>query len=383
MIARLISIPRVFLVMSLLGAVLVIAGCQSRSADDSDAAIDPTPTLDAATETAEEGDDQTVERDDADADDDTGRGVDPDDDVEADDDVQAGESADYPVTVTRTDGTELTIEQAPQRIVSLSPGATETFFAINAGSQLVAVDMFSDYPEEATELPQLDAYQPDPEAILDLDPDLVFVVYDADGLVDLLDDLGVSVLFLDAPGSLDELIEHVRLLGEVTGNVEPANELAESMQDRTRAILDLVDSEQEGPRIYHELDDMLFTIGPGSFIGDLYELLGAENIADGAMGDYPQLSEEIILERNPEVIILPSYGQDGLVESVRERPGWDSVEAVQNERIYEIDGDIVSRPGPRVVDALEELAELLYPELFESSYGFTIGQSINRSLLAA
>jgi hypothetical protein len=134
------------------------------------------------------------------------------------------------------------------------------------------------------------------------------------------------------------------------------------------ASLEELEDVDEGPRIYHELDESLYTVSPDSFIGDLYNLLKAQNIADAALGDYPQLSEEAILDADPEVIIVPTHGvQDGsIADGVRARAGWGSIDAVQNDRIYEIDGDIVSRPGPRIVDALEQLAEMLYPERFVS-----------------
>jgi iron complex transport system substrate-binding protein len=284
------------------------------------------------------------------------------------------EGQEFPVTVTRSDGVELTLEERPQRIVSLSPGATETFFAIGAGEQMIAVDMFSDYPPEALELEQVDAYQPDPEAIVDMDPDLVFVIFDADGIVSFLDDLDVPVLYLDAPGTIDDMLDQVSLLGEVTGNVRQAEELKDSLDERVQSVTERVAGVDHTPRVYHELDDSFFTVGPDSFIGDLYNLLEATNIAEGAPGEYPQLSEEIILEQIPDIIVIPAHGElDGsLVEAVETRPGWDAIDAVQNERVYEIDGDIVSRPGPRIIDALEQLAEMLYPEEFVSHNDFTV-----------
>ena len=289
----------------------------------------------------------------------------------ADDEVVDDESAEYPVTVTRTDNVELTIEERPEQIVSLSPGATETFYAIGAGDQLAAVDMFSDYPPEATELTQLDAYQPEPEAIVELDPDLVFVVFDADGIVSTLDDLDIPVLYLDAPTSLDGLMDDIETLGDVTGNQDEAAELVASLQDRIDEVTANVPDDEESLSVYHELDDQLFSVSPDSFVGDVYTTLGLENIADGAMGEYPQLSEEIILEEDPDVIVAPTHGQpEGeRADEISERPGWDVISAVQEDRIYEIDGDLISRPGPRVVDALVQLAEMIYPEAFASIHG--------------
>jgi iron complex transport system substrate-binding protein len=228
--------------------------------------------------------------------------------------------------------------------------------------------MFSDYPAEAQELPKVDAYQPDPETIVADDPDLVLVIYDADGIVAILDDLDIPVLYLEAPHDLQGLFDQIRMLGEVTGNRDSAEDVASALEQRVQAIVEELEDVDEGPRIYHELDESLYTVSPDSFIGDLYNLLKAQNIADAALGDYPQLSEEAILDADPEVIIVPTHGvQDGsIADGVRARAGWGSIDAVQNDRIYEIDGDIVSRPGPRIVDALEQLAEMIYPERFVS-----------------
>jgi iron complex transport system substrate-binding protein len=371
-------------VVFLLIVVLVVAACQAQDADDSELADDEMTTEETDSEPVEETDSDEAPTpespstdfadeevgDDSEIDDETEVSVEPTPDADDDRRAEAG----FPVTVTRSDNVELTIEEQPQRIVSLSPGATEIFFEIGAADQLAAVDMFADYPPETDDYPRVDAFQPDPEAIIDHDPDLVFIVYDADGIVDVLDDLDVPVLYLEAPGSLGELLDHVRLMGEVTGNEEQASAVAGSLAERVELVAGQVSEVENRPVIYHELDDSYFTVGPDSFVGDLYNVLGAENIADGAMGEYPQLSEEIILEEDPDVIILPGYGDDGAVDAVRERSGWEVISAVENDRIYEIDGDIVSRPGPRIVDALEQLAEMLYPEEFSSSYDLAIGE---------
>jgi iron complex transport system substrate-binding protein len=376
---------RSIFVLFVLIFTLAVAGCQTREADDSDPVSDDNMTEETATEPADNGGPDTeatvAPEIDDDRSDDAGEEA-VSDPTSVVDDGRVDQS-DFPVTITRTDGVELTLDQQPNNIISLSPGATEIFFEIGAADQIAAVDMFSDYPPETADYPMIDAYQPDPEAIVDFEPDLVFVVYDADGIVEVLDGLGIPVLYLDAPSDLAELASQIRNLGEVTGQSENAEELATVLEERIEELSERIPDRDEKLRIYHELDETLFTVGPDSFIGDLYSVLGAENIASEAMGDYPQLSEEIILEKNPDVIILPGHGADGAVDAVRERPGWEVVRAVENDRIYEIDGDIVSRPGPRIIEALEQLAEMLYPEEFSSFYGISIGQIHFESTAAA
>lgn len=273
-------------------------------------------------------------------------------------------AAGFPVTVTRSDGRDLTIPDAPQRIASLSAAATEVLYAVGAGPQVVATDDYSDYPEEAQATPKLDAYQPNVEAIVGVEADLIIVAHDQDSIVEALDRLGEEVLFLEVPDTIDGVMEQVRLLAGATGHVEEGEHLAREMEERIEAVTDKLADAEEGPRIYHELDNTFYTAAPNSFVGGLYELLKAHNIAEGAPTAYPQLTQEEILNRDPEVIILANADAGESPETVSARPGWGVISAVKNDRIHIIDPDLISRPGPRVVDGLEALARLLYPEKF-------------------
>jgi iron complex transport system substrate-binding protein len=157
------------------------------------------------------------------------------------------------------------------------------------------------------------------------------------------------------------VLEQIELLGEATGHSSEAGLLVSTMQDEIDGIV----AEHEGedaPAVYHELDNQYFSAGTGSFIGDLYNTLGAENIADATGEAYPQLSAEAIIDANPDVIILADEGLGENADTVSARPGWDTITAVQDGRIYGIDPDIISRPGPRIVDALAPLADSLYAE---------------------
>jgi iron complex transport system substrate-binding protein len=269
-----------------------------------------------------------------------------------------------PVTVERSDGREITIEEAPQRIVSLSPGATEILFAIGAGDSVAASDDFSDYPPEAQETPKLDAFEPNLEAIVGVEGDLIIVAHNQDNVVEALDDLGEPVLYLVVPEDVAGVLEQIRLFGRITDHQDEAEELAHSLEDRIDAIETKLADVDQGPRVFHELDNTLYTAAPDSFIGDLYRLLKADNIAAGSDNPYPQLTQEVVIDRDPEVIILADADFGESPETVRARAGWDVISAVKNDRIHPVDPDIVSRPGPRVVDALEELARLLYPDRF-------------------
>ena len=279
--------------------------------------------------------------------------------------VAATAATQYPLTLTDGKSRSVTLEDAPQRIASLSPAATEVLFAIGAGDQVAAVDKFSDYPPEAKTRQQLDAFEPSVEAIAGAQPDLVFVFYDPGNLVDGLARAGLTVFFLETPTSVEGVLEQIRLLGQATGHPQEADELVATMQQAIGDIQEQVADVEQGPRLFHEVDNQLYTVAPASFVGSLYTILKAQNIAAGTDQAFPQLSQEAIIEADPEVIILGDAAGGETAETVKARPGWGSISAVKNSRIYVIDPDIVSRPGPRLVDALETLAQALYPERFE------------------
>lgn len=270
----------------------------------------------------------------------------------------------FPVTVARSDGRDLTIAQAPQRIASLSPAATEVLYAVGAGPQIVATDLQSDYPAEAENTTRLDAFQPNPETIATVRADLIIVAHNQDDIVEVLDRLGETVLFMEVPDNIDGVMSQVQVLGRVSGHAAEGERLAQEMSGRIAAVTDKLADVENGPRIYHELDNTFFTVAPNSFVGDFYNLLKARNIAEGAPTAYPQLSQEEILARDPEVIILADADAGESPQTVKARPGWSAISAVKNDRIYVIDPDLVSRPGPRLVDGLEQLARFLYPEKF-------------------
>ena len=263
----------------------------------------------------------------------------------------------FPVTVESA-GAPVTIATRPERIVSLSPTATESLFAIHAGDQVVAVDDQSNYPAEAPHS-KLSGYQPNVEAIAGYRPDLVVAAFDPSGLVKGLRKLGIPVLLQPAATNLDEAYAEIEALGLATGHEPGAKAVVKRMRAR---IAELVASASAGKSIavYHELGPDYFSATSKTFIGSIYKLLGAENIADGAGGkapDYPQLSAEYILSANPDVIVLSDTkccGQSP--ETVAGRPGWSKIAAVRNGHVIPVDDDIASRWGPRTVDFVEIVA---------------------------
>ena len=268
-------------------------------------------------------------------------------------------TAHFPVTITGTDGTSVTITKQPHRIVSLSPTATEMLYAINAGTQVVAVDDQSNYPASAP-MTKLSGFQPNIEAIASYTPDLVVASDDTAGLVHGLGALSIPVLIETAAKNLDESYKQVQQLGAATGRVAEATSLEKKMRTDLAAIVASIPKGTRQLKVYHELDDTYYSATSATFIGQVYALLGLKNIADGAKasaGDYPQLSAEYIVSSSPDVIVLADTKcchQN--LSTVSARPGWSSIAAVKSGQVIGVDDDIASRWGPRVVDFLRALA---------------------------
>jgi len=276
----------------------------------------------------------------------------------------APDASAFPLEVTDSVGNTVTLEAPPQRVVSLSAGHTEILYAIGAGDQVAAVDSTSDCPQEANDLPKVDAFTPSVEAIAELEPDLVIIFFDPGDLQSSLQGLDIPVLNLASPSSVEGVYDQIDLLGEATGHAIDAARLIADMQAEVEEIRSEIGDVADAPTVFHEIDNTYFTAGPGSFIADLYDILGADNIADATGQAFPQMSAEAIIEADPEVIILADEDAGESPDTVRDRPGWDNISAVQNGRVHIVDPDIVSRPGPRLVEALRTLAAYLYPELF-------------------
>ena len=265
--------------------------------------------------------------------------------------------AEFPVTVSAANG-EVTVDQAPQRIVSLAPTATEVLFAIGAGDQVAAVDEFSTYPAEAP-ITDLSGFEPNVEAVAAYEPDLVVVSDDLNDVVSGLQTVEIPVVHLPAAIDLDDTYSQIEVLGAITGNLGSAAELVSSMQTDIEELAGSVSDPTEPLTYYHELDSSLFTVTSATFIGQIYQLAGLGNIADQAGGadtGYPQLSAEYIVQADPDLIFLADTKCCGeSAETIAARPGWDQLTAVTAKRVVELDDDIASRWGPRVVDLLETI----------------------------
>jgi cobalamin transport system substrate-binding protein len=251
--------------------------------------------------------------------------------------------------------------RVPTHVVSLSPTATESLFAVGAGKQVVAVDDQSDYPAAAPKT-KLSGFTPNVEAIASYHPDLVVVQYDANGVVEGLRKLGIRVLVQGAAKTLGEAYAQIRALGSITGHRNQADELVASMKRNiARAVLKA--PKANGLSVYHEITPDYYSATSKTFAGRIYALFGLKDIADAADSTatgYPQLSAEYILAANPSVIVLADgrcCGQSA--KTVAARPGWSNITAVRERAIVRVDDSVASRWGPRIVNFVRAVAAAL------------------------
>jgi iron complex transport system substrate-binding protein len=264
-------------------------------------------------------------------------------------------------TSTAANGTPSTSAvDTPSRVVSLSPSATETLFAIGAGDLVVAVDDQSNYPPEAPKT-DLSGYEPNVEAIGKYEPDLVILSGDTGNIVAQLNAIDIDTLVLDAPKTLDEAYAQMEQLGAATGHIADAAALVRDTRGRIEAAAARAPKTGRPLRYYHELDSGLFSVTSKTFIGDVYKLAGLENVADPADtagGGYPQLSAEYLVDTNPDVVFLADTKCCGEnAASFAQRPGFGSLQAVKNGAVVPLDDDIASRWGPRTAELLETIVD--------------------------
>jgi iron complex transport system substrate-binding protein len=279
------------------------------------------------------------------------------------------------LTLVDDGGYVLHITSYPIRVLSLAPSITEILFAVNAGDLVMGVTDYCDYPHdfsawvEAGNITSVGGYwNPNIETIISLEPDLIFAAFDQDELVETLREMGYNVIVL-SPDSVDGVLNDILLAGRATDRETEAALLVKDMNRRIETIENKV-SGISRPTVYFEIwNDPLWSVGSEGWEHELLKIAGGDNVFADLVIDYFETSSEPIIERDPEVMIFPAGSMGapfwGSFEQVKTRPGWDIISAVKNNRLGMIDANIVSRPGPRIVEALEEMAKIIHPELFD------------------
>jgi iron complex transport system substrate-binding protein len=268
-------------------------------------------------------------------------------------------------------GRKVTINTVPQRIVSLAPSNTEILFALGLGDKVVGDTEYCNYPEAAKTKPKVGGFSTvDIEKVVSLRPDLVLATRIHDKtIIPALENLGITVVAL-TPGSLNEVLDSIKLVGKITGQDKEAAELIKNLGTRIEEITDKTQnlSPEQRPRVFYVTwHDPLWTAGTGTLSNDVISQAGGQNIASDITGD-KTIDLETVINRDPEVIIVSvgmGTGEDLPWQYIKAESRLKNTQALLNDRVYKIDGDLIHRPGPRVVEALEEMTQFIHPELFE------------------
>lgn len=278
-----------------------------------------------------------------------------------------------PIELTDSLGQTISLAAPAQRIISLAPSNTEILFAIGAGSQVIGRDSYSDYPSEAQAITEIGGAYGDinVETIVSLTPDLVLAAnLTPPEQVEALKELGLTVFALGNPTDFEGLYINLHIVATLTGHQDEAAAMIEELEARVTAVREKVATVTERPLVFYELDgsepDAPWTAGPGTFIATLIDMAGGKNLGSALDSEWAQVSAEELIAQNPDVIILGDYTWGGVTpEDVGARAGWEVIEAVKTGKVHVFNDNLVSRPGPRLVDGLEDMVKLLHPELFQ------------------
>lgn len=278
--------------------------------------------------------------------------------------ISVGAAGKFPVAVTDATGKSVTVSSAPQRLISLAPSITEDLYALGLGDRIVGVSDWSDFPEAAKKKPVIgDAFNLNIEKIVELKPDLIVGdLQVVSKYVERLTALGLPIFAIN-PTDLQGVTDTLILLGKVTGQEEQAATVVADIRKKINSVTAKVKGlpENKRPKVFLEYwNEPLTTAGPGSFPDEVVRLAGGRNVAGDAPSPWPTWSLELLLERDPEVVVLMNRNKD----EVLKRAAWKNVNALRAGRVYEVDPNIFSRTSPRLADAVVALAKLLHPALF-------------------
>lgn len=263
-------------------------------------------------------------------------------------------------------GREVSLESAPERIISLAPSNTEIIYALGAGEKVVGVTSYDDYPEEVLYVEKIGDFTGiNLEKIVELEPDLI-INYGSGNEEEnkRFEEAGITYAGFE-PESIDAVIDTINRIGKLIGSVDEAESLTLNVINHRDEILSKVKDVETKTVFYEIWHDPLMAAGAGSFMDELITLAGGDNIAKDADGEYPQFDLEQLVERNPQVYLTSIDFPEKTAESIMTRPGYENIDAIINGRVYLLDPNIVSRPGPRIIEALEIVAKSIHPEVFK------------------
>lgn len=276
-------------------------------------------------------------------------------------------------TVTFTDNLqrEVTVPMPLTSVVTLAPSLTETLAYLGAEDLITAVDINSDFPESLSELPRITGWDMsiNYEELVALGPDLV-LASEMTSLeaISSMEDLGLNVFCIKNPADFPELFESILMIGELIGKTPEAEELTAALSDRAAEIEAAAAEAEDKPLVFYEIDATdpakPWTAGKGTFISKLIQMAGGVNLGDELDGEWIQISLEALLKADPQIILLGDSMYGSTAEAASQRTGWSEISAVKSGKLFEFDDNLVTRPGPRLVEGFELIAQMIHPELF-------------------
>ena len=271
-------------------------------------------------------------------------------------------------TVTDDVGKEVTFKEVPETIVSLQPSNTEILFALGVGDKIVGATEYDTYPEEALDIERVsDSMSFNAERILEINPDVV-IAYTTGSEEELkvLEDAGLNLFVIQSALSFEDVYGDIEQLAAVMGVEDKGTDLVKSIQENIKGVQDKVASVNEKKKVYFEISPSpeIFTTGKNTFQQEVLSNASVENIFADQEG-WIKLSEEDVIKKNPPIILTTVNYVENPIGEIKARPGWNQLEAVQSDAVYQLDQDIMSRPGPRIGEAVELVAKTVYPELFQ------------------
>lgn len=282
---------------------------------------------------------------------------------------QAGSEITFPITMTDAIGEDIILEEAPKTIVSMQPSNTEILFALGLNDEIIGVNDNDNYPEEALEKEKIGGIEFNVEKIVALNPDIVFAHESGLGVgeagLQQIRDSGVKVYVVKNAKDFNQTYTTIEEIGRATGKFEEAKKIVEDMKAKVEEVKEKVANVETKKTVFVETSDVpdIYTAGKGTFMQEIFDMVNAENIAADQEGWFKMESEEIV-NRNPDVIIVMYSYVEGIVESVKARDGFDSITAVKNNEVVQVDENLTSRTGPRLAEGLEAVAKAIYPEAF-------------------
>ncbi|MEK9198720.1 MULTISPECIES: ABC transporter substrate-binding protein [Bacillales] len=272
-----------------------------------------------------------------------------------------------PYTVVDDRGQEVTFEEVPEKIVSLQPSNTEILFELGVGDQIIGASEYDTYPEEALKIERVtDSMTVNTERIIELNPDVVFAYTTGEeAQIDQLESAGLKVFVIQSATSINDVYGDIEQMAEVMGVEEEGKQVVEDIQSQIAAVQEKTKSIEQKKKVYFEISPApdIWSIGSGTFQQEMIEAAGVENIYADQQGWFA-VTEEDLITRNPEAIVSTvNYIEDPKGE-ILAREGWSTISAVQNKEVYLLNADIMDRPGPRIGEAVEMIAQTIYPELF-------------------